>query len=290
MSFITPPNFRQLPQKWEISQPFHIGGDSSSIRGPSDLPALNWAPGSDDTTLWDAQTAYNVNDAVVYNDTVWVTGYAVTGIAPLTPLVDANGNTVVDVNGNPIYPWSTVVNWNPTTLYNVNDAVMYLSHSWMATVANTGVPPGTGLLDVNGNPVVDINGNPILPWQLLPIKLGAGGGVAYDIDPVLWARNHILAILLTNQNERVMRPTYGAGLRNFVFENNDPFQEQTVVTMVQQAVALWEPNITINDMSMKPDPINLGEAQVIIHFSVGSQPTQYNITFSLGGQGIEVMS
>lgn len=290
MTFLTPPNFRQLPRVWEIAQPFQIGGDTSAIQGPIGMPALNWAPGQP-SGEWDPGVDYQVGDVVLYNTMVWTTSAEVTGIPPLQPLTDGDGNLITDINGDPIYPWSSVVNWNAATVYNPNDAVIYMNHSWMCTIQNSGVPPGTSPVDGNGVPITDPStGGPLLPWQLLPVKLGVGGGVAYDTDPASWARNHILALLLTNPGERVMRPTYGTGLRAFIFENNDPFVEQTMATSIRQSLQSWEPNITINDVSMSPDPFNVGRANVDVHFSVGSSPTVHSVTFSLGGTGIEVMA
>jgi phage baseplate assembly protein W len=291
MSFWVPSNFRQLPQTWEMAQPFRIGGSTVAVQGQVGMPALNWAPGTASPPgFYDPGASYNVNDAVMYNNMVWTTSQAVTGVPPLSPMLDDNGDPITDINGNPIYPWANVVNWNASTQYNVNDAVLYMNQSWMATVASSGVPPGSSPLDDNGNPMLDTNGNPIIPWSVLPLKLGTGGGVAYDTDPVLWAQNHILALLLTSPGERVMRPGYGAGLRSFVFESNDPFVEQTIISATQQSLQAWEPNITINEISMTPDLFNAGLANVTVHFSVGVSPTRHTIAFSMGGIGVEVMS
>lgn len=127
-------------------------------------------------------------------------------------------------------------------------------------------------------------------WEIaLPFNIDAIGEVAYSDDPVIWARNHILAILLTSPGERVMRPTYGAGIFNFVWENSDPLLEQQIINDVQQAVALWEPNVTINNIEFLPEPDYSGIVMLDISFSVGSAPTVHNLSVTLGGTGIEVM-
>jgi uncharacterized protein len=126
-------------------------------------------------------------------------------------------------------------------------------------------------------------------WEVAqPFNIDATGGVAYDIDPVVWARNHILAVLLTNPGERVMRPTYGAGIFDFVWENDDPLTEQTIISSVQNAVKLWEPNVTINEIDFVPQPDFSGVVVLDIHFTVGMSPTTYTVTISLGGTGVEV--
>lgn len=126
-------------------------------------------------------------------------------------------------------------------------------------------------------------------WEIAqPFNIDATGAVAYDTDPVVWATNHILAVLLTQPGERVMRPSYGVGLHNFVFENQDPLVEQQMLTSVQQAINVWEPNITLHDLSFVPQPDYSGILYLNISFSVGNAPTVHRVTVSLGGTGLEI--
>jgi phage baseplate assembly protein W len=126
-------------------------------------------------------------------------------------------------------------------------------------------------------------------WEMgQPFNIDAVGEVAYDSDPVAWARNHILAILLTNPGERVMRPTYGAGLLNYVWENDDPLVEQQTINDIQTAVGIWEPNITLNQLEFVPQPDYSGIVMLDVQFSIGASPTSYSVTISLGGAGVEV--
>ena len=85
-----------------------------------------------------------------------------------------------------------------------------------------------------------------------------------------------------------MRPSYGAGIFNFVWENGDPLIENQIINDVQQAVAVWEPNVTINQIDFVPQPDYSGVVMLDIQFSVGSAPTTYSVTVTLGGVGVEV--
>jgi len=126
-------------------------------------------------------------------------------------------------------------------------------------------------------------------WEMAqPFNIDATGSVAYDIDPVTWARNHILAVLLTNPGERVMRPSYGVGIYSFVWENQDPLVEQQMITTIKQAVSVWEPNVTLHDLEFVPQPDFSGIVYLEIAFSVGAAPTIHTVTFSLGGTGVEI--
>lgn len=126
-------------------------------------------------------------------------------------------------------------------------------------------------------------------WEMgQPFRIDVAGEIAYDTDPYLWARNHILALLLTNPGERVMRPTYGAGMRAFIFENNDPFVETQMLTDIQNQLSQYEPQITVKELSIVPQPPAWGVFDVRILFQVGNSPSLQTIAFSVGGQGLEV--
>lgn len=67
-------------------------------------------------------------------------------------------------------------------------------------------------------------------------------------------RNDILQLLLTSPGERVMRPTFGAGLRKVVFEQNDDFVEQTVRNSILEALNNYEPRVTTTTLTVSRIP------------------------------------
>jgi hypothetical protein len=123
-----------------------------------------------------------------------------------------------------------------------------------------------------------------------PFHIDVTGAVAYDTDPVQWAKNHILAILLTSSGERVMRPTYGVGMYQMVFENDNPLIEQQLLIAIQMAMAMWEPNITIEICKFLPQPNYSGIVELEVGFSVGSLPTVYTVSYAISGRGVEVQA
>jgi hypothetical protein len=126
-------------------------------------------------------------------------------------------------------------------------------------------------------------------WEISqPFNINAAAEVAYDDDPVTWARNHILAILLTNPKERVMRPTYGVGIFKFVWENDNPLKEAEIINEIRNAVAQFEPNVTLQAVQFFQAPDFSGIVTLNIEFSVGANPTVHTMMLSLGGTGVEV--
>ena len=70
MTFFVPPNYRQVPQAWELSMPFRVDGSSSGhIQGPVSTPGLNWIELPPD---WDPTVSYDLDQAVFYNHQSWV--------------------------------------------------------------------------------------------------------------------------------------------------------------------------------------------------------------------------
>lgn len=67
---------------------------------------------------------------------------------------------------------------------------------------------------------------------------------AYEED----VREAILIILQTNPGERVMRPTFGAGLRDFVFEPVNTTTMALIQTRVQGSLVDWEPRIDVQSV------------------------------------------
>lgn len=127
-------------------------------------------------------------------------------------------------------------------------------------------------------------------WEMAqPFRVDATGAVGQDADPLQWARNHILALLLTNPGERVMRPNYGVGIFNMVFETDNPILEQQLTAAINSGLAAWEPNITVMQCQFVQQPNYTGVVELDIAFTVGSSPNIYQVAVSLNGNAVEVI-
>lgn len=128
-------------------------------------------------------------------------------------------------------------------------------------------------------------------WEIdQPFRIDATGAVSSSPDPVRWATNHILALLLTSPGERVMRPQYGIGMYRMVFENDDAVVEQMLITAINQGLAMWEPNVRIVECEFVQQPDFSGIMELQIGFTVGAAPTINTVAFSVGGTGVEVQA
>jgi uncharacterized protein len=63
-------------------------------------------------------------------------------------------------------------------------------------------------------------------------------------------RNGIFLVLSTAPGERVMRPDYGCGIHDLVFESNTPTLHGTVRALVRDSLVKWEPRIDVIDVQV----------------------------------------
>ncbi len=59
-------------------------------------------------------------------------------------------------------------------------------------------------------------------------------------------------ILDTEPGERIMRPTFGCGLRRYLMKPNTVATRTLIERDVVQALALWEPRIKVGQVSVTP--------------------------------------
>jgi uncharacterized protein len=87
-----------------------------------------------------------------------------------------------------------------------------------------------------------------------------GRGWRYPVLPgggdLIWeegaekVRQAIWLILDTEPGERVMRPTFGCGLRRYLMKPNSAATRDLVRDDVAQALATWEPRIDVGSVSV----------------------------------------
>ncbi|MCW2533459.1 MAG: phage baseplate assembly protein [Blastococcus sp.] len=111
-----------------------------------------------------------------------------------------------------------------------------------------------------------------------PIALderGAIAGTALE-DAV---RQAIWVVLSTAPGERVMRPTFGAGLADLVFAPNTPATHGLVASAVRDALVEWEPRIDVLDVAVTADPGQPTRLLVEVDYSVRATNSRFNLVY-----------
>jgi phage baseplate assembly protein W len=86
-----------------------------------------------------------------------------------------------------------------------------------------------------------------------PLQVDAQGGLALTND-----RNEleqaISIILRTSPGQRVMRPEFGSRLFELAFAPNNSQTAARARRLVEEALGMWEPRITVVSVDARPDP------------------------------------
>jgi Bacteriophage baseplate protein W len=86
-------------------------------------------------------------------------------------------------------------------------------------------------------------------------------------------------IIGTDWGERVMRPTFGAGLRSFVFGPLNQITIQQVQTRVQESLVQWEPRIDVESVTAVADRSDPGKLVITVVYVIRSTNTRNNLVY-----------
>jgi uncharacterized protein len=111
-------------------------------------------------------------------------------------------------------------------------------------------------------------------WRF-PVQAGDAGTIeraAYEES----VRQSIWIILGTAKGERVMRPDFGCGIYDLVFEVNSPATAAKVSHAVREALLFFEPRIDVIDVAVRPE----GEVMLIsIDYEVRATDNVFNLVY-----------
>lgn len=92
-------------------------------------------------------------------------------------------------------------------------------------------------------------------------------------------RQAILIILETAPGERLMRPGFGCGIHELVFDVFDSTMLQRVRSVVSEALREFEPRIEVLDVAPDPDGAAVGLLKVEIEYRVRKTNQTGNLVF-----------
>lgn len=65
-------------------------------------------------------------------------------------------------------------------------------------------------------------------------------------------KSNIINFLLTNQGERVLNPTFGASLEQYIFESITPTTTKNLENIVKTAISTEFPSVKLNNVTVIP--------------------------------------
>lgn len=94
-----------------------------------------------------------------------------------------------------------------------------------------------------------------------------------DIKEAIWI------ILATSKGERVMRPTFGCGIHDYVFEHLNITTIKMMEDSIREALTLWEPRIELMNVQASTEKVNEGKIIISIDYLVRSTNNQFNLVY-----------
>jgi len=92
-------------------------------------------------------------------------------------------------------------------------------------------------------------------------------------------KESIWIILSTSKGERVMRPDFGCGIHEFVFETMNTTTLGMMESSVRDALRLWEPRIEVISAEASPDQNESGKLLIGITYVVRSTNNEFNLVY-----------
>lgn len=116
-------------------------------------------------------------------------------------------------------------------------------------------------------------------WRF-PVRTNTLGHVVFsqgeqDIDEA------ITIIINTARGERVMRPAFGCGIHDLVFEPINTGTLARVEANIRESLTQFEPRIDVLDVDVRPDADdpNQGKLRIEVHYRVRATNNEFNLVF-----------
>jgi uncharacterized protein len=115
-------------------------------------------------------------------------------------------------------------------------------------------------------------------WKF-PIKVNAKGGLSYSSGPER-IQDAIWIILSTSLGERLMRPDFGAGAYDYVFQSNSDLVRTQMQAEVSEALLKWEPRIELIGVNVQ-EGTQASQVLVSIDYRIRSTNELFNLVYPL---------
>jgi len=106
----------------------------------------------------------------------------------------------------------------------------------------------------------------------LPLLLSPAGGFRLNRTLLEVVKQNLKMLVLTSPGERIMEPTFGVGIYNFLFELNTEVTKERIRSDLAIQVQRYMPFIKLNDVmfSTNPDVVDFNSLAMAIMYTVPS--------------------
>jgi phage baseplate assembly protein W len=111
-----------------------------------------------------------------------------------------------------------------------------------------------------------------------PVGLDDDGQVrrAHGGDSI---RDAVWLVLSTAAGERVMRPDFGCGIQDLLFEAAGTSTAGLLIRQVREALIRWEPRIDVLDVTVRSEPESPSTLLLQVDYQVRGTNTVFNLVY-----------
>lgn len=95
-----------------------------------------------------------------------------------------------------------------------------------------------------------------------------GKFVKMNTDAKQAIKSDLVHLLLTNKGERLYLPSFGANLRQYIFEPNDEITANSIKNEINEAIKTFIPNLQVTQLTVTPSEDNIHATVVRIDYIV----------------------
>ena len=114
-------------------------------------------------------------------------------------------------------------------------------------------------------------------WSF-PVRPVTGGRMSF-LSGEEKIRQSIWLVLSTSPGERQMRPDFGCGIHDLVFEPNTAALRGTVQQRVRESLVRWEPRIDVVDVRVETPPDARNYLLIRVDYRIRSNNAFYNLVY-----------
>ena len=115
-------------------------------------------------------------------------------------------------------------------------------------------------------------------WRF-PVGFDGDSGAAHLVEAVDDINESLRILFETRPGERVMHPTYGCRIHDYVFEPMNRATARALEKAISRAILYFEPRILLRNVRVQIDDWAEGRMKVYLDYEIQQTNSRHNIVF-----------
>ncbi|MCL1873311.1 MAG: GPW/gp25 family protein [Clostridiales bacterium] len=116
---------------------------------------------------------------------------------------------------------------------------------------------------------------------IFPLQIKEGGGPLLTCGYEEQIKQSLQILLLTSRGERVMRPGFGSGLSDYLFEGIDLSITSLIKYEIETTVKYYEPRVELLNVQVNSNPKDQGVIHLELNYRIKSSGTTDQLALTI---------